>query len=575
MNIAHQVLFFFFVQISLLIPGYVLIRHLRILRKHTGIELAFGYLLSILFFALLAVASYALKLPPAFMQWIFWFVLTLFGILFIYKGYYKQLFKERFPLISLCVMTLLSLAFIGLSYPGPWNQIPDPEPRSDRNYQVLDVKVLNVAQTNANDNYIPYRQAQFFANRSDPGKDSFIDEWGVHFFQRTPLMGAVTAQFFNALNDKPPVDYIWSSNASDPHHTFIKFQIIAHTLNCLFVVPAFYLLALLFNRRASQVALLFMIPSQFFLYNAFFSWPKSFVAFFVLLTWLLLIQRSFSTLLLASIASGMAYLAHDLAVLYLGASVLLLMFQKRFRDMFVFGAINILFMVPWILTSVLLYKKPSSFALYPLSLHDIPQLDKKKEIISEFLHTSPLRIVAIKLESLFYLASPYQLIYAEAGQTFLRRLWALGIISIPGSLGIGMIIPAFIGIIKKFRSITLWLMAGVPLLLSTIVIGWPKGLGSLHFAQAIIVILTGLGAWYLTRVHALWALLAYIISTIQFVLFVLFSYSFHEESWINAGDLLRLSFISLTIITCGMGIYVLVYTSPKTAIKYRLFRSPR
>jgi hypothetical protein len=562
-------LYFLFVHVSLLLPGYVIVTNTRWFNKESGSELSFGYLVTIFLYAFWASISYVLKLNPLVTQVLFWLVFFSSVALFIYQGAYKKLFKERFPLLCLMAMSLFSLAFVTLSFNAPHKIIPDPAPRIDRNYNAFNVKVLNVAQTPANDNYIPYRQAQFFINRSDPGKDSFIEEWGVHFFQRTPLMGAVSAQYFNALDDPVPINYLWSSTSQDLARTYIKFQTVAQILNCIFIVPGFYLIWRLFSRKTAKLAALFIIPSQFFLYNAVFSWPKSLVAFFILLSWLFILQKRFRFVVLAGIASGLAYLSHDLAFLYIGASLLVLLYQKRFRDIAVFSLVSTLFAIPWLVISIFYYKKPSSFILYPLSIHDIPQPSQRGAIIKEFFSTSPLRLIAIRLESIYYLLSPYQLIYREGGQDWGRRFWAFGLFSVPGALGVGLITPAVLGAIKNIKNVQFWILFLVPILLSVVIIGWPKGLGALHFAEAIIVLLTGLACWLLISLkNTVWVAAAYALNVIQLALFVIYSYTDRSvSSWLhNPTDLARLAYMTLLATGCGVVCYL---TARQPAPKHR------
>ncbi len=553
----HDILYLLFVQVSLLLPGYVAIRKWGVLTKHPGIELSFGYLITIVFFAALAFADYVLRLSPGVSRLVCWAVLLAAAIEFLRAGYFKHLLKLRFPLICLLLLPILSLAFVGLSFNSKYTYLPDPSSMPNRNYSVQTVKVLNIAQTNADDNYIPYRQAQFFVNRSDPAKDSFISEWGVSFFQRTPLMGAVTANYFNMLHDKPPIDFTWSATAADPDHTYAKFQIISSVLNSLFIVPGFLILVKFFNRKTAIIGCLFMVTSQFFLYNAFFSWPKSLVAFFILLSWLLLLEKKMRYTVLAGVASGAAYLTHDLATLYIGTSVLLLLYNKRFRETFVLGASSLALALPWLVTASLIYSKPSSFIYYPISTQGIPQPQQSKQIIHQFLHTSPLKLLVIRLESLWYLISPYQLFTSEGGQAFFRRLWGLGLFSIPGSLGIGLLVPAFLGIFKNPRDVSFWILAITPVMLSVIIIGWPRGLGAMHFAESVIVLLSGLAVFYLLRLNnRRWLYLAFAANCLQLVFFVTYSYKFVIGVWFtHPADMLRLLVMASIVIFCGWAIY--------------------
>lgn len=548
-------LYFVFVHLSLLVPGYVIVKKTGTLAKRPGFELCAAYLVSIALFALFATAGYVLAVPHLVLAVAHWAILGVTAYLFWKNKYYKGLVAYRFPLAAFVALSFFSLAFISLTFSGVRNFIPDPMFQQGSRYDdAFSVKVLNVAQTPANDNYVPYRQAQFFVNRSDPGKDSFIDEWGVHFFQRTPLMGAVTAEYFVLLGDHPPIAAPWSPIGQDPDSTYLKFQVIAHVLNALFTLPAFLLLSRFFGRRAAKVALLFIIPSHFFLFSSFFTWPKSLVAFFVLLSWLLILEQKMRYTIWAGVAGGLAYLTHDLAVLYLGASVILLLCQKRFRDILVFGAVSAAFALPWLLTSALGYRKPSTFIYYPLSIHDIPQVDKQHEIVQEFLHTSPFKLLYIRLDSMFYQLSPYQLIFSEGGQELGRRIWGLSIFSIPGSLGLGLAVAAFLGAFKRLRhNMAFWILALIPIVLCAIVIGWPKGLGALHFAQATVVLFAGLGAWYLLRLkNKLWLMLAYLIGVAQLIFFGLYSYDFAARAWLSdAQDLVLIVSMLVVIVVCG------------------------
>lgn len=549
-----MILYFIFVHLTLLIPGYVFVKKIKLLAKNPVLELPLAYSVSLVFFALLATLTYALKIDPALTRYFSWLVLIVTAGFFIKQKLYKDILRQIFPLLCLVLISLFSLAFISLSFNSKYTYVPDPTPQPNRNYSTFNVKVLNVAQTQANDNYIPYRQAQFFVNRSDPAKDSFIADWGVIFFERTPLMGAVTANYFNLFNDKLPIDYTWSSSAINPDYTYKKFQVLAHVLNGLFIIPAFFLLSVLFNRKTAIISSLFLVTSIFFLYNSFFTWPKSLVAFFILTSWLLLLPKRPAFTILAGVISGVAFLTHDLAVLYIGASFVFLLINKRFRDLIFFSLPAFLMALPWYVVSSIIYNKPSNFIYYPFSLEGIPQRHQRPQIISDFFHTSPIKIVLIKLENLFYLLSPYQLLTSEGGQAIKVRVWATSLFSIPGALGLGLLIPIYIAALKKLRSLSVWILALTPVILSVLIIGWPKGLGALHFAEAVVILLCGLTiSWLVTlKRRTRWLLLAYIVNTLQLVFFISYSYEFAVGNWFtNIGDILMLSLMLIIILFCG------------------------
>jgi hypothetical protein len=564
----HMLLYFVFVHVTLLVPGYVIISKSNIAAKKPALVLCMGYMTSAALFALFSLASYIFNIPHIWLQVICWLLMAGALYFFIKDKLYLEVWKLRFPVAALVAMSMFALLFIQMPLSGSHKFVPDPKPVAGSNYDTLSVKVLNVAQTNANDNYIPYRQAQFITNRSDPAKDSFIDEWGVHFFQRTPLMGAVTAQYFILLGDKTPIGYTWGGDSLDPGHTYMKFQIIAQTLNCLFVIPAFFLLARFFSRRVAQVTLLFIVPSHFFLYNAFFTWPKSLVIFFVLTSWLLILEKRLRFTLAAGVASGLAYLTHDLGVLYIGTTCTLLLLHKRWRDTAIIAAWSAVFALPWLLTAAVKYKKPSTFIYYPFSTEGIPQIAQKKQIMQQFHQTSPFRLLEIRLQTLFYQLSPYQLMFSEGGQVVGRRLWAFSIFSVPGSVGVGLVVPAVVGLYKKIREKDLLILIFMPLILCCIIIGWPKGLGALHFAEASVVLLMGLGCWWLLRLkNKIWVELCFGFNVIQAILFMTYSYNFAISSWFTQPKALMGTLGMAAIIG---GCYVVlrrVVQSPDSATK--------
>lgn len=545
--------YFCFVIISILIPGYVIVKKTKYFIKVPGLELSLGYFTSIVLYALLAISDYVFKLSPLLTRSICWVVIILSFLEFLRARYYKDLWHQRFPLGCWLAASVLAVAFLGLPFSQKYTYIPDPTPLANTNYNVLNVKVLNISQTQANDNYIPYRQAQFFINQLDPAKAPFLAEWDVGFFERTPLMGAVTANYLNLFHDKVPTGLLWSSTTQDPDHSYIQFQVLASILNMLFLIPAYFLLRRFFGKKTATVASLFLVTSQYFLYDAVFTWPKSLVAFFVLLSWWLLLERKKGYVILAGIISGIAYLTHDLAILYIGAAVIFLLYQKRYKDMLIYCIWPLLFALPWLYASDIYYKQPSSFIYYPLSIGGIPQPNQGKHIIQQFFHTSILKILLIRLENIVYLLSPYQL-FSSLG---FGRLWAFGLYSIPGAAGAGLTIPVYLAFLKYRRKIGLLVLILVPVLLESLMIGWPRGLGALHFAEALVVLATGLAVSYLLSLKwKYWVLLAYILNCMQLVFLVTYSYHFHVIEWVQKPKALAIVFYILALLLgCGWLIF--------------------
>jgi hypothetical protein len=535
MSLIYGIALFAFFHFLLLVPGYATIRKAGILKKSPGLEVCFAYVLGIVVPALIGLAGYVLRASWESLFFISWLWVIIGSVFFFKNRLYKFLTAYSAGFVGIILLSLASVCFIFLTYAGPSKYIPDPQPKASSNYSSFVVKVLNVSQTQANDNSVPYRQAQFFLNRSDPGRDSFIDEWGVHFFQRTPLMGAATAGYLNMLGDKVPIAYIWDVTSTDPGDTYIKFQVLAIILNSLFIFPAFILITKLFDKKTAIITNTFVFTSPFFIYNAFYSWPKSLAAFFILLMWLLLFEKGRKNALLAGAAVGLAYLSHDLALLYLVPAGLYLLYKRRWQDIFAFGGVGLLFMAPWVLTSSVVYSKPSTFIYYPFSVDGIPQISQKSEVFQKFLSAGPIAILGIKVQNLLYLLSPYQLFTSEGGQDVGRRLWALSLFSVPGATGLGLMLTSFLGFLRAWRKLEIWLIAIFPIVLSTIVIGWPKGLGALHFAQPAVLVMMALSVVFLIKLkNTAWVVAAYAINLGQLIFFLLYSYGFTIDDWSNS-----------------------------------------
>lgn len=561
-------LYFIFIQATLLLPSYAYLKQTKLFYNNKAIGICVSYLISLLVFASLSIGGYVLNISNNFIHLIGWVYILLGFIIFIQKKYYKDLWVERIPILTMVALSLISILFINLNFPmDRLKFIPDPEPNTNSNYAVFNVKVLNITQTNANDNYIPYRQAQFIVNRLNPAKDSFIDEWGVHFFQRTPLMGGVTAFYFELLSKNPPTNYLWHITSIDLRNTYVLFQVVASILNSLLIISAYYLIQKLFNKKTAFISAIFLVISQFFLYNSFYTWPKSLVAFFILLSWYCLLQNQKKLTIIAGVASAAAYLTHDLALLYLSATFVLLLINKRYKDIFIVFSMTFIAVLPWAFASAIVYKKASTFYLYPFSVDDIPQPHQSQQIMEKFWHTSILQLITIRLRSLMYLLTPYSL-YATKPEALTKRVWALGIFSIFGSVGLGMIIPMIVGLIKKIRFYPFWILLFVPIFAVIMVFGWsyPGSIGALHFAQPITVLLIACGVWWLLSLkNYIWLLVVFGLNLANLIYFMVYSYNFMVLDWFKT----RSSFIEVILLMLILGIVTAVFYKAISTRKFQ------
>lgn len=162
---------------------------------------------------------------------------------------------------------------------------------------------------------------------------------------------------------------------------------------------------------------------------------------------------------------------------------------------------------------------------------------------------------------------PYQLFTSEGGQSAGRRIWALSEYSISGSVGFGLFIPVVMGAFKKIVKLDFWILIITPVILATIIIGWPKGLASLHYAEAVVVLLSGLGVAYLLKLkQKSWVAVAYTINLIQFGFITLYSFDAFIKPWFtNIGDISRLCIMIFILIAVGILLREIV-TSKKSKL---------
>lgn len=548
-------LYFIFVHFVLLVPAYGLLQKLGFFAKDSLMQLCMAYVLSICTLGGAGIGLYALDLPKkAIILGLYLFIF--FGTFcFLQQKSWKTLMKNRFILLLFVIMSVIPTLVITLSTnPANRSFIPDPDFKNSSNYNVLNVKVLNFARTNANDNYIPYRQAQFFVNNSDPVKDSFINEWGVSFFQRTVLMGSTVSSFYTILNDKPPIAHSWASTSQDPDKTYAKFQIIAHILNSLLILPAFLLIGKLFDKKTALLASIFIASSHFYMYNAIFSWPKSLTAFFILLSIYFLLDAKRSSIFLSGLLAGVAYFAHDLAIVFIGTSIVYLLLKSRFKDILFYLLAAVPIPAIWAYVSSVVYQKQSSFILYPFVVEGLPKTDDRQIIFREYFATSPWKILRIKLDGVLQFVSPYQLISSENGKVPSERLWALGIETIPGSMGIGMFALGGYALFSSLRKIKweVWFFTLFPIFIVIILFGDPRVLGSLHFSEPIIALLLA-STIYLTlglkKYSERLLMIGFCLNIAYTLYFVAYSFDFEVGLWLgNLNDTL-----GLTILFCILG----------------------
>jgi hypothetical protein len=466
-----------FVFLSLFLPGYVILKRYSSLDGEERLAASFG--MTSLMYAILgtALASPQLQflISPALVV-----ILLLCLAVFVFSRMDRDLTStDKHGLWSCLALWLATLFFVSLPILGSWDLIQGiPGP--------LNVRIQYYLRTPAMDNYIPYRVAQFLANGM-PQIDFIGPVWG--FFDRTPLMGLVA--FFLLKGVNLPISL---GLEADQGLSYPMFQMIGSLLNSLLLLGSYLALKRMFNGYVAQVSSGFLLVSTYVFFNTLFTWPKSLVGYFVLLSWYFLMQgkRPF----LAGLFAGLAYLSHDLGAIYLaGAFLYLLLARHRSKPEILRFMLPVLALIaPWLTLSRLLSNHLSLFFLYIISVQGLPNSRDVQPLLAAFLATPLARIIWIRVVNLYLLLFPWPLGAYDPNTPLVNTFNALAFFPLAGAAGIFLFAFSYYGIardlLRRAREIVCFIV--VPLALILLIQGWPgPGLGAMHFAEPLVPLLTG------------------------------------------------------------------------------------
>jgi hypothetical protein len=85
----------------------------------------------------------------------------------------------------------------------------------------------------------------------------------------------------------------------------------------------------------------------------------------------------------------------------------------------------------------------------------------------------------------------------------------------------------------------------IPVLFAIFFIGWPKGLGALHFAQASVVLLIAYGLSSLKRYSKVVKVFALMLLVVQLGVVLLYGHNYNILSWTSSSKYIILSLLML------------------------------
>ena len=508
---------------SLFLVGYVL---LTLLGKFSQEECAAtSFAISAPIFA---VAALAFGYVPPLQGWaagVFLVIAFLTAAtIFVKKKMYVglgQVSKECFlPAVIVCAFAIL---FVMLPYPSM--------SRGEVVPVSLDSQVRSFYHSAANDNYLPYRVAQFVINRLDPSKTPFVPPalgpWSI--FDRTPLMGLISSFFLEAFGYTLPADFLWSLQPSQQGHSYLLFQMIATGLNSLLLVSACLFMKQLFGKNIAKISLAFLVLNPFLFLNTFYTWPKCFVGYFILLSFYYLVKRE--SYLLSGFLAGLGYLTHDLGAFYVAGCVVYSIFRARRSELLKFVTSLSLTVAPWIIITKIVLNHPGAFLYYPLSTTGLyPVMFEREALLQRFFSTPIATLIWIRVVNAFYLLLPTRLASFTWQPAIGNTLAPLVMHQLPGAIGLLIFPFAYFAVAKNLIRLKAEIMSflAVPILLLVLYIGWPYSLATdlvaLHFAETLIPLLVGFGVGVFSRFRRA-SFLIFILSAVIFYVMMVWSYS--------------------------------------------------
>jgi hypothetical protein len=464
--------------LSLYLPGYVF---LSLFEKSLSVaeRSSLSFAVTVPTYSLVAVLG-----APVYAPWYVFAVADLFLValsvaLMVKRRLYAELVHaDLFGIEAAVIMFTFGCLLVALPAPA---RVPS-----------FNIQVQNVLHVPAGDNYLPYRLAQFLVNHLDPQRTRFYGSWSIA--DRTPLMGLASAFFLQTLNVNVPSAFLWTLSATAQGNSYQFFQIIGSLLNSLILVGAYTLLKQLFDVKVARISTILLLMSSFVLLNTVFTWPKNLTAYFVLVSYYLLVK---GRPVFSGFCAALAFLSHPLGALYVVGAMIYGTYKKVGRRFILSSALTV---SPWSVWAVLAPGAGgvSRFVYYPFfSSGNVPPTNQPLPVFEQFLKT-PIQIAFWnRVVTAYDVLLPFQLGQHITGapSVVTEILSPATVYTLGGALGIPLFVFCYYGFIRNFgkykRELTCFVI--VPFILYLVETGSPFGLTALHVMQPLIPLMLGLG----------------------------------------------------------------------------------
>ena len=399
--ICFSTLLFFLFALLLLPLGHLLV---RLWWKNLGVELQIlaAFALSTLSYASLLVPLVYFQAPSTVLSIVLWLIVAASFFRWISLGCHRVLVVPQIA-YGFAVFFLYSLLCVTFAaYPS--GKIDNVSAAGIMSFTGLPI-----------DNLISYNSSRYLIERIDPDSIEVVPNW--RFTERGPLAGFLNAVVFSLLDLKETGSWLSPSPG-----LFFVYEALLVFLNALSLLAVWLLSCLYCGRATAVAAVLLLVSTHFLAVNVFFSWPKLYAAFFVLVAiavWQRERRGALTGMLLAgallthesTIFCLIAFAVWSLAAAWLEtrrAEILCAPGEERYRS---FGALFPILaafsglMAPWALYK--LFCAASSPRLLYLHLfcnkdQDADSLSFARAAARYFSQSSLVEILSVRLNNLLY-----------------------------------------------------------------------------------------------------------------------------------------------------------------------------
>ena len=313
--LGYTFVLYLILSIALIPCGYLLAE--RFLKLHSWrMKLLASFGFSSILYSSVLVLLIAPGLSNKIISNIFLLVIVLFFVIFCAEKHWRILLKKEFIQISILKYLFLSLTLL-------YSAFPDGDLRNIKAEQSMYLVML------PSDNIISYNFSRLLISRINLNLVDVTPNWKAS--DRGPLAALVNSVFFVLFGLEGGEFWMDSSSV-----LFFVYQFILSYLNILSLLAVWLIACEFLNKRAAAFSVILLSSTYFYFVNILFSWPKFYMAYFILLAIALWANQERRYWFIPGVFLGAAMLSHEMAAFSVAAFLALAFFTKlkEYRNLF-------------------------------------------------------------------------------------------------------------------------------------------------------------------------------------------------------------------------------------------------